>query len=601
MDQVDEVKSKVDLVDVISSYIPLKKMGRNMGGLCPFHGEKTPSFMVSPDRQVWKCFGCGEGGDVFTFVEKIEGWDFREALEDLAKKAGVKLKSFGRTDSGKFKDKLLEINKLVTKFYAYILNKHKAGEAARNYLTGRGVDRRLWEKFDLGFAPEGWENVLGFLTKRGFEVGDIATAGMVIGREGRAAGKGGYYDRFRNRLMFPIKDRQGVVMGFAGRVLDPKVKEAKYVNSPETPIFNKGSLLFGLDLAKAAIRQKGEIILVEGEFDVISAHKAGTENVVASKGTALTDKQVAIMARLTENVAVAYDSDLAGDAAARRGIELLDMAGVNVKVVTMGGKFKDPDEFAQKDAKGFKKAITRAVSVYDYFIDSATSRHDPASADGKKKIGQEILPILAKISDDLVRAHYENKLAGILGFEPSVISEAVAKRMNALPQMKQAADAGVSLEQKVDREKYFLALFLWGDEVTFSESWNLESGDFADNTSGELWKQISDIIGVSLGKKKASMLSNAKILDQLPTEFAQFIDNLYLIDISSVFSDREEKAVELSKVAARIKIASLKRKLEDISGKIREAQESSDAKKVEALAQKFGDIMKEIEQVTIDS
>ena len=378
MDQKDEVKSKVDIIELISSYLPLKKAGRNFAGLCPFHNEKTPSFMVSGERQVFKCFGCGEAGDVFTFLEKIEGWDFREALEELAKKTGVKLKKFEPTGQSKVRDKLIEINKLVAKFYTHLLVEHPIGEPARKYLLSRGIKAPLWEDFGLGFSPDSWDKTFEFLKKHGFDIGDISQAGLIISRSTGSgqAGRNGYFDRFRNRLMFPLKDSRGTILGFAGRIInDSESKrakelkvEAKYMNSPETPVFNKGSILFGLDLARSAIREKNEALLVEGEFDVISARSAGVLNAVASKGTALTDKQVATLSHICENVALCFDTDLAGDAAARRGIELLDIAGITVKVVGLG-KYKDPDEFSQKDPAGFKKSIGVADNIYDYLIE----------------------------------------------------------------------------------------------------------------------------------------------------------------------------------------------------------------------------------------
>ncbi|MBI2012765.1 DNA primase [Candidatus Curtissbacteria bacterium] len=437
MDQVDEVKSKVDIVEIISSYLPLRKAGRNFAALCPFHSEKTPSFMVSPERQVFKCFGCSEAGDVFTFLEKMEGWDFRETLEELAKRVGVKLTYTGGFGKTKIKDKLVEINNLVAKFYAHVLNKHPLGETARKYLKRRGIRKNIWEKFGLGYAPGGWENALNFLTKRGLALEDVATAGLLVSRD---AGRQSYYDRFRERLIFPLKDSRGTILGFSGRIIEPETlrrgsvqarNEAKYVNSPETPIFTKGSILFGLDVARGAIRDKGEAILVEGEFDVLSSASAGVQNVIASKGTALTDRQVAIVGRICENVVLCFDTDLAGDAAARRGIELLDLAGVNIRVATLG-RYKDPDEFAQKDPTGFAKAIRGAGGVYDYLIDSAAERHDPHDPVGKKKIGKEIMPTLARISDDLVRAHYIEKLAKLLDLEATLVASAIEKKVEDL-------------------------------------------------------------------------------------------------------------------------------------------------------------------------
>lgn len=596
MDQVDEVKSKVDVVEVISSYIPLKKMGRNMGGLCPFHGEKTPSFMVSAERQVWKCFGCGEGGDVFTFLEKIEGWDFREALEELAKRAGVKLVSNASSPGGKIREAIGEMNILASKFYSHILNKHPLGEQARLYLKGRGIEEDLWQKYDLGFAPNSWDNVLNFLTKKGFSNSDIAVSGIVVGRENqsRQSRTSAFYDRFRGRIMFPIKDARGKVLGFSGRVLD-STKEAKYINSPETPIFHKGSLLFGLDVAREAIRTKNEAVLVEGEFDVLSSFKAGVENVVASKGTALTDKQVTVISRLCENVTLCFDMDVAGDSASRRGIELLDLAGLNIKVARLAG-VKDPDEFAQQDPAGFKKVIAAASNIYDYLIESALKRFDGTTAQGKKKIGQEILPLLAKISDELARAHYTTKLAKELELDPAFIKEAIEKKRDI------AGDnvtTGVDIEdRKVAKntavlENYFLALVLFSDEILDTIMNMLEPADFEGEDAKRFWKAVGDIINNSKPKR------TAKLLELIPKEHTGFVDSLYLININPVFADKEPWAQEILKVGSRIKRAATSRALFRISTLLKEAQSLHNESEAESLTKKFNKLSETLKQEKI--
>jgi len=597
MDQVDEVKSKVDIVEVISSYIPLKKAGRNLSGLCPFHGEKTPSFMVSAERQAFKCFGCGEGGNVFTFLEKIEGWDFRETLEELAKRTGVKLIDFKPSGASRDREKLLEINKLAAKFFKYLLQKHKAGEPGRQYLEKRGIGEVLWEKFDLGYAPGGWENISKFLTKRSYSLADIATSGLTIGRETRSGG--GYYDRFRERLMFPIKDSRGSVMGFSGRLLGQNAKEAhstgsgqaKYVNSPQTPIFNKGSLLFGLDLARSEIREKNEAVLVEGEFDVLSSHKAGITNVIASKGTALTDQQVAILSRLCDRVILCFDTDLAGDAASRRGIELMDMAGISVKVVELG-KFKDPDEFAQKDAVGFRKAIKSAIDIYDYFIDSASKRFDVNSPDGKKKIGREVVPVISKISDDLVRAHYISKLAKLLDLDTQLVSEAVSKKTE-INQVVFSNPAGDGKYAKVTREEYFLALLVFHDEILPDIISILSAADFESPGARSFWAWLRDIIR----NPKVRVFSTAT--KKLPKDLSDFVDQLYLINISAEFSDKELWAEEAIKTAKALKKASLKRELGDISGKLEEAQKNKDDKGIEKLMNRFEKVSENLKKTNI--
>ncbi|MBI2326940.1 DNA primase [Candidatus Curtissbacteria bacterium] len=603
--QVDEVKSKVDLVEVISAYLPLKKAGRNYAGLCPFHTEKTPSFMVSPDRQVWKCFGCGENGDVFTFLEKIEGWEFRETLQELAKKAGVKLAAFRPTDRDRDRDKLFAVNSLAEKFYSHLLNKHPAGEVARKYLAKRGIPQTLWEKFGLGYAPSGWDNTLNFFAKRGFNLADLATAGLVIARSTSGARTwpgGGFYDRFRERLIFPLKDSRGSVLGFSGRTLRPfdsaqdsgQVREPKYINSPETPIFNKGSLLFGLDVTRKAIRDKNEAILVEGEFDVLSAYKAGLENVVASKGTALTQKQAVILSRVAESVVVCFDTDLAGDAAARRGIELLDISGVGIKVVRLGN-YKDPDEFAQSDPAGFKEAVGSSANVYDYFIESASARYDGRTSLGKKKIGQEILPIISKISDDLVKAHYISQLAKVLDLETSLVAAAVEKKQSNLYSMLSPESKSDSSNKTniLNLEEYFLALFVFQDEATFSFLKLVEPSDFGSEEAADFWKWVRDIIKDSKLKSK----SLKRLLIGLPKNLSGFVDNLYLVNISPAFADKELCAQELVKTARRIKQESCKRRLSAISKKIKLAQSKKDEAQLSVLSKQFDVISKNLKEL----
>lgn len=587
IDQVAEVKSKVDIVEIISSYLPLKKAGRNFAGLCPFHSEKTPSLMISPERQVFKCFGCGEAGDVFTFLEKMEGWDFREVLEELAGRVEVKLRSFAPTEASRTKEKLISINTLSAKFYAHLLNKHPIGQKGRDYLRSRGIKSSFWEKFNLGFAPAGWETVSQFLTKRGFSLADIAMAGLVISRDNRQ----GYYDRFRSRIIFPLKDSRGTILGFSARLLSDSSKEAKYINSPETPIFDKGSLLFGLDLARSAIKEKNQALLVEGEFDVISSYQAGVTNAVASKGTALTERQVALLSRICENVALCFDTDLAGDAAARRGIELLDLAGVSVKVVRLA-KYKDPDQFSQKDSVGFKKAIGNAQNIYDYFIESALLRYDPQTAEGQKKIGREILPILAKISDDLVRAHYIEKLAKGLDLDVNLVAQAVEKKVTEI-YPKESSISPQNFKSAIGLEEYFLALYISRDDVFSPRDIPVLPADFENKEAAHFWKWARDII------KSAKSQNFKKLLAKLPKELTGFVDNLYLVSISPAFSEKEPWVQELVKIAKRIKQRSLKRQLMTIAQELAIAQGKNANSSLASLTKKFDKLTKNLEEINI--
>jgi DNA primase len=408
VDQLEEIKRKIDIVELINEFVPLKKTGRNFKALCPFHSENAPSFVVSPERQIFKCFGCGESGDIFGFLMKTEGLEFGEALRILAKRAGVKLRRYQPSEAEKQKTLLYEINHLASEFYHYLLASHRVGKQALQYLkVKRGIKDETIHLFKLGFAPAMWDGLQKFLVgKKGYQVEALEKAGLVIKSEkGR-----GYYDRFRARIMFPLEDHRSNVAGFAGRTLDPRQTEAKYINTPETLIYHKSDLLYGLKQNKEAIKKANAVILVEGELDTLSSYQVGVKNVVAIKGSALTGSQVSLLKRFTENLVLALDRDVAGDQAARRGIEVADQAGMAIKVVKLRGG-KDPDEVAQKNASLWKKLVKEAMPVYDYFLDLALTRFKAKTAEGKRAIGKEMVPVLAKISDEIVRSHYIGQLA----------------------------------------------------------------------------------------------------------------------------------------------------------------------------------------------
>jgi len=353
MDDRDLIKQKINIVDLIQEYLPLKKAGINFKALCPFHSEKTPSFIVSPERQIFKCFGCQKSGDIFTFLMEKEGMEFKESLEVLAKRAGVTLKR--KVEQKDAKDRLFEVNLKAQEFFHYILTKHQLGKKALEYLKIRGLSDESIETFGLGYAPNSWESLTKFLIKRGFVVQEIISAGLAV------ASKSACYDRFRGRVTFPLVDGKDKLRGFSGRVLYPQ--EPKYINTPQTAIFDKGSLLFGLNFARGEIRSKGEAILVEGEMDVILSHQAGVKNVVASKGTALTEGQIDLIKKYCQNLFLSFDMDLAGDSASRRGIEMIDRAGFNIKVIRVE-KGKDAAEVIKADVALWQKAIETAFGRF---------------------------------------------------------------------------------------------------------------------------------------------------------------------------------------------------------------------------------------------
>lgn len=465
MDQIEEIKSKVNIEQLVGQYVTLKKAGRNFKGLCPFHGEKTPSFMVNPELQIFKCFGCGEGGDVFTFLQKIEGMDFSEALSNLAAKVGVVLTSYKPTQGEQLREKIISINSLATSVYHYMLMEHKLGILALKYVRERGITDKSIEKFRLGFAPNSWDFLYKFLTiKKKYLPVDLQKSGLVV--EGKS------YDRFRNRIIFPLANPRGQVVGFAGRVL-PELEsrrageQAKYVNTPETEVYHKGELLYGFDVTRSEIKSAGICVVVEGEIDMIASWQAGVKNVVAIKGSALTEKQVELLSRVCDTLILGLDADLAGDKAARRGIEIAQKRGMFVKIISFNDKYKDPGEMAIADANLWKKAVTDAIGIYDFYISSAVKRYD-MSSQGKVRIVRELAPILTEIDDEIMKSSYVQKLAEVIGARDEDIRAQIAKAPNPLPAdaTHQALQAGKSqIPRREILEEYVIELALKGNKV----------------------------------------------------------------------------------------------------------------------------------------
>ncbi len=585
MTDIDEVKSRLNIVDIIGSRVSLKKAGRHFKALCPFHNEKTPSFIVSPERQMWKCFGCGRGGSVIDFVMEYEHVDFVEALTDLAEKAGVKLtRRVPESPEGALKQKIYEANHLSSEFYHYLLTKHSHGEKARQYLKNRGISDKSIETFGLGYRPNSWDGLLKFLKKKGYETTLLEQAGLII-----SSPRGGY-DRFRGRIMFTLKDHRGNVVGFSGRLLDSEAKEAKYINTSETPVYSKSNVLYGFDVTRDAITRANEAILMEGEFDVISSFQAGISNVVAIKGSALTEGHVNLLKRFTDRLIFALDSDLAGDSAARRGIEIADRAGLDLKVTSMPTG-KDPDEAVRENPGLFKKAIKDAVPVYDYFIASATRRFDAGSAYGKKKIGEELLPIIANIENSIVQGHYVKKLASTLNVSEEVIEEGMKKTVSReqhvyRPQKEKSQSTVEALSRREKLELYILALLLQGKTTEqceeFSETFTAK--DFSTPS-------VRDIMAHLVTFLKAHRVFLIKdFADSLPKELLPTLDSAFLWDISTLATDQELLAKEWTKVLSLLKREMLREKMSGIATEIELGEKANEASLQQALKETTGEL-----------
>ena len=450
MTAIHEVKQKADIVDVMSQYnVKLEKMGRNYRALCPFHSEKHASFFVFPDQQRWRCFGaCATGGDVISFVMKREGLDFSQALHLLADRAGVKLSQASREQDAA-RDRLFAINAAAADYFHHSLTSTPQGEKALAYLDKRCISTSSISAFQIGYSPEGWDSLKNHLLSHGHAENDLLSAGLVVEREGR-----GYYDRFRNRLMFPIRDAQGRITGFGGRALDDSLP--KYMNSPQTAIFDKSSTVYGVDRAKAAIKRENRVVIVEGYMDVIMAHQYGFENVVASMGTSLTEKQAVILRKLTRRFTLALDSDAAGTEATRRGADTLDRALEHrvVPVPTQRGLVKyesevdaelsvialppgkDPDEVIKEEPAAWRLLVDQALPLMDYVLSVAASRADLHEPNGRSKIVDQVLPVISEIKEPVRQSSYLQKLAQLVKLNETVLWDALKESKGTIAKQK---------------------------------------------------------------------------------------------------------------------------------------------------------------------
>ena len=462
MSTVDEVKQKLDIVEVIGQYVKLTKAGRNFKAVCPFHNEKTASFYVFPERQSWHCFGaCSTGGDVFTFVMKKEGLDFGETLRLLADKVGVSLPS--HIEQGPRKDekeKLFQANEAAAQYYHNLLVNSPAGEKAKNYLLGRGLTLKTINDFQLGVSPNAWEMLMMYLLEKGFSESELLDAGLILKSE-----EGKTHDRFHNRLMFPIRDARGRTTGFSGRVLDDSLP--KYMNSPQTAIFDKSGTIYGIDMAASAIRGKDMVVIVEGYMDVIVAHQYGFNNVVASMGTAITEKHITILKKLTKNFALALDPDTAGEEAMTHSVDYENTAEVEIEVVTLPSG-EDPDEVIKKDPKLWETAIANASPLAEYMVNFTASKFDLSKTTEKSKLIGQLIPLIAKVKNDLRRDRWLRTLSKLTKIEYNVIEGLLKKSLisnNFRKPLNRSNIVPVDTIGYSAREEYCLAILLQYPEL----------------------------------------------------------------------------------------------------------------------------------------
>ncbi len=573
--QVQEVKNKIDIVQLVSGYVSLKKAGRNYKGLCPFHSEKTGSFMVSPERQIFKCFGCNEGGDALTFYQKIEGVEFVDALKALAAKAGVQIKEYKTNPNESQREEFVRINSLAAEFYHFLLTKHQSGKKALEYLKGRGLTEKTIVDWQIGFAPDSWDTTYKFLIKKKLNPKDISASGLAIPstRQSLPAGGQGAYDRFRKRIMFPIRNISGTIVGFSGRIFGEG--EPKYLNSPDNLLFNKSNNLFGLDKAKGEIKKENLAVLVEGNLDVIMSHQIGVANVICPLGTALTEKQLDLLRRFADQLVVSFDQDVSGQKAALRAVELAENQGLTLKLTELSEK--DPDELIRKNPSAWKKALANSVPIYDFLINSLQNRYGTKDHSALRKITKEVLPYIARIDNDITRSHYERLLASNLGVSEDSIKTELSKLGTPETSVKLADTVKPLSSERLKLETYLLELIF-------------QSGIIPEGVESEQFevRQFCTLFELAKQSSRNKHFSVKEI--EIPEELSEIFDRLTLVEIGEdILNSQAEMQKEIDTCTLRLKALNLRTELKKITLAIKQAEITKDSIQVENFTKKFQD------------
>jgi len=578
---IEEIREKIDIVELISEYVALKKRGRNYFGLCPFHPEKTPSFCVNPEKQIYHCFGCGNGGNAFSFLMQMQKISFLEAVRILAAMAGVSLpEPRGQGTRDKTNDLLYQANEFAQKYFHYVLFKDKRAERARAYLKGRAISEEIIQRFGLGYSVSSWDGLLKAATQRSISAETLEKSGLAIRRE-----NGGFYDRFRDRIMFPIQNHSGRTVAFGARALEDS-QQPKYLNSPETPIYQKGFVLYGLRQARDAIRRAERAIVVEGYIDLLRLVEAGIDNVVASLGTALTKGQAELLSRYTRKVTLVYDGDLAGSAATFRGIDTLLEADLGVDVVSLPEGY-DPDSFGrERGAEAFQKLLSQAKEALDYKLEVMGKNQDLTSVEGKREAIARLVETASRIKDEIKRDLMVKEIAERLATDEAAVHREMARqrrRQRAVDRDQQPLTKAEIEPQGSVAERELLRIMLGRRAVVEKVMEELTPKDFSAGPFRKIAETIFEICQAA-GEPQAAV-----VIDRLQEpSLAAFVAKLSTEGL-------DEKHIEecLADCLRRVRIDAVSEKLSRLRAQIAKAQREGDNGWLNKLNQQYNNLVKE--------
>jgi DNA primase len=566
---IDQIRDANDIVDLITEYVPLKKRGKNYVGLCPFHTEKDPSFNVIPTKQIFYCFGCQEGGNVIHFLMKHEKLGFVEAVKLLAKRANIPLpKRTVDRQKTQALDKLYYANEAANEYFRKSFYREEPGKKARQYLNKREFDPEIIKQFSLGYAPDDWEGFIGFAKTKDMEMEVLNQAGLVVPRSESS----GFYDRFRNRIIFPIFNLSGKVVGFGGRVLDEK-DEPKYLNSPETPIYQKGKILYGLNFSKDEIRKKGNAVLVEGYVDLLSLYQAGIKNVVASSGTAFTPDQARLLSRYAEKIYLLFDADMAGQSATFRSVDLLFSEGVEVFVVSLP-KGEDPDSFVKKfGAEEVAKKIEQAQTFIDFKRNSLPKDFEELSLKEQEKVIFDLAETAKKITDDVRRNLFVKKIGQAFKIDETPIFKMMGKRTakGTFTPKKETSTFPVTVQEKI--EMGILRILMEDEKLMKLTEGKLELDDFSTPEH----KEIFQLLRLSSGKSVRISLS--ALLDKTKNEGTnQILSRIAAMDLGTA-----ELSIQLADHLKTLNNLKKDKKIKMLKESIKRAEQQGDMETVNRL------------------